>query len=250
MAIYNPLTGYEPNQLHNFHHSQTTEMIFQDESVDIDTELSYSCDAELDDELIGKALSSPLFIQEREEPANLRLTYHSHEESLLPAQSFFTRTSTGRPMYEPSSDMSQERKLSRDSENDRIRILLERQKELILAEVRSEIQKHELQAASDKRSILELTGIIDSQRMEIDHTTTGWCEQSRRDQLLPQEELSEQNRALRETRIKSLHEVEELKRLQELRIDEFSRRRSIENQDTINELTARKFRNYRMKSIV
>ena len=250
MAIYNPLTGYEPNQLHNFHHSQTTEMIFQDESVDIDTELSYSCDAELDDELIGKALSSPLFIQEREEPANLRLTYHSHGESLLPAQSFFTRTSTGRPMYEPSSDLSQERKLSRDSENDRIRILLERQKELILAEVRSEIQKHELQAASDKRSILELTGIIDSQRMEIDHTTTGWCEQSRRDQLLPQEELSEQNRALRETRIKSLHEVEELKRLQELRIDEFSRRRSIENQDTINELTARKFRNYRMKSIV
>ena len=33
--------------------------------------------------------------------------------------------------------------------------------------------------------------------------------------------------------------MEELKRVQELRIDEFSRRRSIENQDTINELTAR-----------
>ena len=47
-----------------------------------------SCDAELDDELIGKALSSPLFSQEREEPANLRQTSHSHEESLLPAQSF------------------------------------------------------------------------------------------------------------------------------------------------------------------
>ena len=91
-------------------------------------------------------------------------------------------------------------------------------KEQILAEVRSEIQKHELQAESDKRSIQELTGIIDSQQMEIDHTVTG-CEQSRRDQLLLQEELSEQNRALRETRIKSLHEMEELKRVQELRID-------------------------------
>ena len=33
--------------------------------------------------------------------------------------------------------------------------------------------------------------------------------------------------------------MEELKRVQELRIDEFSRRRLIENQDTINELTAR-----------
>ena len=38
------------------------------------------------------------------------------------------------------------------------------------------------------------------------------CEQSRRDQLQLQEELSEQNRYLRETWIKSLHEMEELKR--------------------------------------
>ena len=64
MAIHNPLTGYEPNQLDNFDYSETSAAIFQDESVDIDTEPSYSCDAELDDELIGKALSSPLFIQE------------------------------------------------------------------------------------------------------------------------------------------------------------------------------------------
>ena len=141
VAIYNPLTGYEPNQLDNqldnFDYSETSAMIFQDESGDIDTEPSYSCDAERDDELVGKALSSPLFIQEREEPANLRQIYHSHEESLLPAQSFFTRTSTGRPVYEPSSDLSQKRKSSRDSENERIRILLERQKEQLLAEVRS-----------------------------------------------------------------------------------------------------------------
>ena len=196
------------------------------------------CDAELDDETMGKALSSPLFIQEREEPANLRQTYHSHEESLLPAQSFFTRTSTGRPVHEPSSDSSQKRKSSRDLKNERIRILLERQKEQILAEVRSEIQKHELQAESDRRSIHELSGIIDSQRMEIDHTITG-DDQYGRDQLLLQEEISEQNRALREARIKSLREMEELKRVQELRIDAFSRRRLIENQDTISELTAR-----------
>ena len=157
MAIYNPLTGHEPNQLDNqldnFDYSETSAVIFQDESVDIDTEPSYSCDAELDDELIGKALSSPLFIQEREEPGNLRQTYHSREESLLPAQSFFTRTSTRRSVYEPSSDLSQKRKSSRDSENERISILLERLIEHILAEVRSEIQKHELQAESDKRRI-------------------------------------------------------------------------------------------------
>ena len=180
---YNPLTGYEPNQLDNqldnFDYSEISAAIFQHESVDIDTEPSHSCDAELDDELIGKALSSPLFIQEREEPANLRQTYHSHEESLLPAQSFFTRTSTGRPVFEPNSDLSQKRKSNHDTANERIRILLERQKEQILAEVRSESQKHELQAESDKRSIQELTGSIHSHRMEIDHTLTG-CEQSKR----------------------------------------------------------------------
>ena len=89
MAIYNPLTGYEPKLLDDFDHSETSAMIFQDESGDKDTEPSYSCNAELDDEIIGKALSSPLFIQEREEPANWRQAYHSQEESLLPAQSFF-----------------------------------------------------------------------------------------------------------------------------------------------------------------
>ena len=83
MAIYNPLTCYEPKLLDNFDYSEISAVIFQNESVDVDTEPSYSCDAELDDELIGKALSSPLFIQEREEPANLGQAYHSHEESLF-----------------------------------------------------------------------------------------------------------------------------------------------------------------------
>ena len=64
VAIHNPLTGYEPNHLDNFDYSETSAAISQDESGDIDTELSYSCDAELDVEIIGKALSSPLLIQE------------------------------------------------------------------------------------------------------------------------------------------------------------------------------------------
>ena len=102
----------------------------------------------------------------------------------------------------------------------------------------SKRRQHEFQADSDRKSIQELNGIIESERREIDHTLA--CdEQLRRDQLLRQEQLSEQNRDLREAHIKSLHEMEELKRVQELRVDESSRRRLIENQDTINELTAR-----------
>ena len=53
----------------------------------------------------------------------------------------------------------QQRKSSREMENETIRILLERQKEQILADFRTEIQKHEFQADSDRRSIQELNGI-------------------------------------------------------------------------------------------
>ena len=113
MAIYHPLAGCEPKLLDNFHYSETSAMIFQDESGDIDTEPSYLCDAELDDETIGKALSSPLFIQEREEPADRRQAYHSHEESLLPAQSFFAHTRTGRPVHELSSCQKNESQVAK-----------------------------------------------------------------------------------------------------------------------------------------
>ena len=96
LAEFTPHSSYEPKLLDDFHYSETTEIIFQDESSDKDAVPSYLCDAELDDETIGKALSSPLFIQERQEPADRRQAYHSHEESLLPAQSFTVRVTQER----------------------------------------------------------------------------------------------------------------------------------------------------------
>ena len=142
-------------------------------------------------------------------------------------------------MHELSSLSSRSRaKPSRDSENEQTRILFERQKEQILADFRAEIQKHEFQADSNRRSIQELNGIIESQRREIDHALAG-DEQRRRDQQLLHEQLSEQNRDLRKPHMKSLNEMEELKRFQGSTFDEFSRRRLIENQDTILELTGR-----------
>ena len=188
MAIYHPLTGYEPNVLDDFHYSETSAMIFQDESGDRDTEPSYLCDSELDNETIGKALSSPLFFQERGESADRRQAYHFDEESLLPAQALFALSRTVRPVHELSSLSSCREKPCREMENERIRILLDRQKEQILAEVRTETQKHEFQADSDTRSIQELNGIIESQRREIDHCIAD-DEQLRRDHLLLQEEL-------------------------------------------------------------
>ena len=215
MAEFTPLTGCEPKLLDDFHYSETTEIIFRDESSDKDVVPSYLFDAELDDETIGKALSSPLFIQEREEPADRRQAYHSFEESLLSAHSFSVcHSRTVRPVHELRSLSSCSReKPSREMENETIRILLERQKEQILADFRAEIQKHEFQADPGRRSIQELNGIIESQRREIDHALAG-DEQRRRDQLLLHEQLSEHNRDLREAHMKSFIEMEELKRFQ------------------------------------
>ena len=83
-----------------------------------------------------------------------------------------------------------------------------------------------------------MNGIIGSQQREIDHNIAS-DEQLRRDLLLLQEQLSEQNRELREALLKSLNEMEELTRFQGSTFDEFSRRRMIEDRDTILELTAK-----------
>ena len=141
-----PLTGYEPNFFDDYHYSETTEVFFQESSSD--TRPSYLHDAKISDDTIGRALSSPLFTQEREEPAGSRQAYHSLEESLLPSQPLSVgHERTVKPVNELSSLSSSVRENpSRDSENETNRILLERQKEQILADFKAQIQEHEFQA--------------------------------------------------------------------------------------------------------
>ena len=233
------LTGYEPNFFDDFHYSETTEIFLQEPSSD--TRTSYLHDAEISDDTIGRALSSPLFTQEREEPAGRRQAYHSLDESLLSSQSLSVgHVRTRRPVFDEFGSLISNVRENprRDSQNEQIWILLERQMEETLAECRAEIQKHEFQTDYDRRSIQKLNGIMESQRSEINRAHAG-DEQLRRGQLLFHEQLLEQNRELREAREKSLNEMEELKRFQGSTFDGFSRRKLIEDRDTILELTAK-----------
>ena len=172
--------GMSPKFFDDYHFSETTEIFIQEQSSD--TVPSYLHDAELSDETIGRALSSPLFIQEREEPAGRRQACNSPEDSLLSSQSLSVgHVRTGRPVDEFGSLISNVRQNPcRDSENEQIRILLERQKEQILANCRAEIQKHEFQADYVRRSIQQMNGIIESQQGEINRVLEG-DEQLRRD---------------------------------------------------------------------
>ena len=61
-----------------------------------------------------------------------------------------------------------------------------------------------------------------SDRLQMDYVNYG-DEKSRREQARFHEESAHREKALRETRIRSIPEVEELRRAQEMRIDEFSR---------------------------
>ena len=80
--------------------------------------------------------------------------------------------------------------------------------------------------------------MIESQRGEI-YRAHQRDEQLRQDQQLLHEQLLEQNRDLSEAHEKSLNEMEELKRFQGSTFDTISRRRSIEDQNSILELTGK-----------
>ena len=122
------------------------------------------------------------------------------------------------------------------SESEQIRILLERQREQILADCQAEIRKHEFQADFDRRSIQKLNEMIESQKEEICRAHQG-DERRRQDQQLLHEQLLKQNWDLREAHEKSLSEMEELKRFQGSTFDTIARRKLVEDRDTVLELT-------------
>ena len=95
-----------------------------------------------------------------------------------------------------------------------IRTLLDKQKEQILAECQARINQHEFQAA----------------RAE---------EVQQRDQLLLQGQLFQQNLELREAHQRSLTEMEELRKFQSSTFDTIARRKLVEDQNTILELSGR-----------
>ena len=114
-----------------------------------------------------------------------------------------------------------------------IRTLLDTQKEQILAECQARINKHEFQDAYDRRSLLKLGAIVESQQEELHCARAEEVQQ--RDQQLLQERLLQQNSELRKTHKRSLTETEELRKFQSSTFDTMARRRLVEDQNTILE---------------
>ena len=123
-----------------------------------------------------------------------------------------------------------------NTEHAQNRTLFDRQKEQILAECQAEIKKHEFQANYDRRSIQKLSETIESQQEELHRAQAE--ELQRRDQQLLHAQLLQQNWELCDAHNKSLDEMEELK-FQRVTFDTIARRRLVEDQDTILELTGK-----------
>ena len=79
--------------------------------------------------------------------------------------------------------------------------------------------RQEHQVRSLNHCISELQQYAYDQRLELQDAQHGYTE-SRREQVRPQQELSMKEKVLRDTQIRSMHEMGEMKRAQELRVDE------------------------------
>ena len=99
------------------------------------------------------------------------------------------------------------------------------------------MKKHEFHANYERRSFQHFDEFIESQQEEL-HCAQAE-ELQRRDQQLLYAQLLQQNSELREAHNKSLTEMEELKKFQRSTFDTIARRRLVEDQDTILELTGK-----------
>ena len=90
--------------------------------------------------------------------------------------------------------------------------LLEDHRDHMLAEAKSEILKQECKVDSLNTCIRELQRQAHSHRLETDSANCGY-EEPRREQARLHEELALREKALRDTRIRNVHEMEELKRV-------------------------------------
>ena len=220
LAENEPPTGYEPND----HFITEAYVEYTQES---SSEQRFPDDFDYDDVTIGKTLLD----------ACRRRADHSEEEGLSSCLSSVSHDRTERPIVCSLVSSAQENQ-RHNSENEQIRTLLERQREQILADCQAEIRKHEFQADHDRRSIQKLNETIESQKEEICRAHQG-DERRRQDQQLLHEQVLKQIWDLRETHEKSLNEMEELKRFQVSTFDTIARRKLVEDQDTILELTGK-----------
>ena len=97
--------------------------------------------------------------------------------------------------------------------------------------------RQEHQVGSVNNCISELQQHAYCQRLELQDVQHGYIE-SRREQVRLQGGFSMKDKVLRDTQIRSRHEMAEMQRAQELRVDQISLQKLRENHEAIQKLTS------------
>ena len=214
-------TGCEPNA-YDFKETAVEPYIELLDSPPFFSDEGFPADAEYDDAALEGMLRE----------AHRVLSHHSQREDLSVSLSSSVSDRTVRPVGDRAG-----RPAEQSSQEAQIRTLLDKQKEQILAECQAKINRHEFQAAYDRRSLLKLGEIVESQQEEL-HCARA-AEVQQRDQQLLQEKFLQQNSELCEAHQRSLTKMEEFKKFQSSTFDTIARRRLVEDQDTILALSGR-----------
>ena len=214
-------TGYEPNGSD-----------FKETSVEPYTELLDSPPFFSDKGFPGDSDYDDAALEGMLREAHRVHNHHSQREDLSVSLSSSVSDRTGRPVGDRAG-----RPAEQSSQEAQIRTLLDKQKEQILAECQARINRHEFQAAYDRRSLLKLGEIVESQREELHYARAEEVQQ--RDQQLLQGQLLQQILELREAHQRRLTEMEELRKFQSSTFDTIARRKLVEDQDLFKELWGR-----------
>ena len=97
--------------------------------------------------------------------------------------------------------------------------LLEGNGDQLLSQAKTELMKQEHKVESLNNCINEPQQQVSAQRLHLENSRRGYVV-TRREQVRPQEELVSKEKVFRETQIRSVHEMGEMKRAQELRVED------------------------------
>ena len=203
-------------------------------------------DSDLEDGELRKMLASPLYLQNREDCESSRMPIATVKLAALlqergpsakRAQADLRKGLMSSSSQEPSALGKPAAMFPSESQEPRNQLtssvfkhadpshlgrsLLDGNKDHLFSQATSELTRQEHQVGSLNSCISELQQHAYAQRSGLQDAQHGYIE-SRREQVRLQEELSMKEKVLRDTQIRSTHEMGEMKRAQELRVDEVS----------------------------
>ena len=211
-----------------------------------------TADSDLEDGELQKMVFSPLYAQKASGKPDALVVQERERERKVSAQlteagkeSLMSHSSEGqKALVKPDALFSSEQgnlirsSMFRNANPSNLRgSLLEGNKDHLLNQARSDLAKQELRVESLNKCLGELQGQTEEQRLALQVAQYEFVE-SRREQVRLQEELSTKETVLRNTQIRNVHEMGEMKRAQEQRIDEVSVQKLRGKHETIQQLTS------------